>query len=167
MADDEILQAEFFSSLPGPEKHDMLQCILFLYGFMGTEHRLWGEIVPSANAVVPDDFQVLDSPSADDRIALVRSMTTTDPDCRKRLLQVATTDGDKDLIAEGQSNDFIENYLRCHLRLFSMKGSFGFQQDMTDVAFSLWRERNYLWAHVRQYSKRCPQPPGIRGLERF
>jgi hypothetical protein len=96
-----------------------------------------GEIVPSANAAY--EFQDLGSPSADDRIALVRAMTTTNRGCRERLLQVArsTTDGDKDLIAEGQSTEFIENYLRCLLRFFSMEESFGYQENMTDVAFSL------------------------------
>jgi hypothetical protein len=137
MTEDKILQANFFSSLEGTEKDEMLQCILFLYGFMmESEHPLWVEMVPSANAA--EEIQVHDSsPSAYDRITLVRAMTTTHRDCRKRLLQVASTDGDKDLSAEGQSTEFIENYLRCLLRFFSMEGSFGFQQDMTDVAFSL------------------------------
>jgi hypothetical protein len=137
MAADKILQAEFFSSLPEAEQDDMHRCILFLYGFMGTGYRSWGEIVPSANAAALDEFQVLHSPSAEDRIALVRAMTTTDRGCRKRLLQVATTGGDRDLTVDGKSNDFIKNYLRCLLRFFSMEGSFGFQEDMTDVAFSL------------------------------
>ena len=102
----------------------------------------WGVIVPTGDDRDPYKLDVIDNPSAEDRIAFVRTMTVEDRNCRKRLLEIAEIDnvgGDKNLLAEQSKAyyGFLANHVRCLLRFFAKENSFGFKPDMTDAIFSL------------------------------
>ena len=146
MQSDKVLEEKLYSLLHGKAKKNMYKCILFLYGFMEKQRLLkghsWGVIVPSGDDRDPYKLDVIDNPSAEDRIAFVRTMTVEDRNCRKRLLEIAEIDnvgGDKNLLAEQSKAyyGFLANHVRCLLRFFAKENSFGFKPDMTDAIFSL------------------------------
>jgi hypothetical protein len=113
-------------------QEELNKCILFLYVFL--QKRGWGKATLTPSGTLA--FTVLANPIACDRIALVTRMTSNDNDCRKRLLDVASVEGDTDLMKQGESRAFGE-YIRRLLRFFSKETSFGFKEDMSDVVHPL------------------------------
>jgi hypothetical protein len=129
---DGILDLPFYKSLDGTAQEELYKCILFSYAFL--HKRYWGKATLTQSGTLA--FTVLVNPIPCDRIALVTIMTSKDNDCRKRLLDVTSVEGDRDLMKQGKSGAFGE-YIRRLLRFFSKETSFGFKEDMSDVVHAL------------------------------
>ena len=123
---DKILDEAFYTSLPLEERQKLKKGIFFVYGFMEAPGRSW----------CGDDGEKV-AQSAQDRIELIRTMTT-DKDCLQRLLQITSAEGDQDLIkSDTGASEYFENYVRSLVRFFSMPGTFGFTDDMNGVVHHL------------------------------